>query len=34
MKKPKSIQAKENNQEKLNETSPTIDFKKKLIFSR
>ena len=34
MKKPKSIQAKENNQQKMNETSPTINLKKKLIFNR
>ena len=34
MKKPKSNQAKENPQQKLSETSPKIEIKKKLIFNR
>ena len=34
MKKPKSNQVKETPQQKLNETSPIIEIKKKLIFNR
>ena len=34
MKKPKSNQVKETSQQKLNEASPIIEIKKKLIFNR